>query len=142
MMAVDTNILIQAHRSDADRHKEAYSRLKHLAEGAPGWGLPVFCLAEFVRVATHLRVFEKPSTLSEVSAWLKKLCSSPSVRILNPGPRFPELFLAALGSADARGNLAFDAQIAALCAEHGVSQLLTLDRDFSRFPGLQLLALD
>lgn len=32
------------------------------------------------------------------------------------------------------GNLVHDAHIAALCIEHGVSELLTGDRDFSRLP--------
>jgi predicted nucleic acid-binding protein len=31
------------------------------------------------------------------------------------------------------GNLAFDAQIVAVCRESGVRALLTEDRDFSRF---------
>jgi predicted nucleic acid-binding protein len=37
------------------------------------------------------------------------------------------------------GNLTHDAHIAALCIEHGVSELLTGDRDFSRFPGLRVV---
>lgn len=36
------------------------------------------------------------------------------------------------------GNLIHDAHIAALCIEHGVSELLTADPDFARFPGLAL----
>ena len=52
------------------------------------------------------------------------------------------LFAKCARQADARGNLAFDAQIAALCLEHGVGEILTLDRDFTRFPGLKILDLD
>lgn len=36
----------------------------------------------------------------------------------------------------------FDAQIVALCREHGVSRLLTVDRDFNRFTGLRTERLD
>jgi predicted nucleic acid-binding protein len=61
------------------------------------------------------------------------LLASPSLRVLNPGPRHPELFSQHLRDADARGNLAFDAQIAAVCVEHRVTALLTADRDFARF---------
>ena len=41
----------------------------------------------------------------------------------------------------ARGNLVFDAQIVALCREHGISTILTNDRDFRRFetPRVRLL---
>ena len=35
------------------------------------------------------------------------------------------------------GNLIFDAQIVALCREHGVSKLITEDRDFDRFKRLR-----
>jgi len=44
-------------------------------------------------------------------------------------------------AADARGNLAFDAQIAAVCRENGATRMLTLDRDFTRFPGIQVVSL-
>ena len=39
------------------------------------------------------------------------------------------------------GNLAFDAQIAAVCLEHGATTLLTEDRDFTRFAGITVLPL-
>jgi predicted nucleic acid-binding protein len=32
-----------------------------------------------------------------------------------------------------QGNLAFDAQLVAVCREHGVVEILTEDRDFARF---------
>jgi predicted nucleic acid-binding protein len=40
-----------------------------------------------------------------------------------------------------RGNLVFDAQIAAVCLEHGATTLLTEDRDFSRFRGITTVSL-
>jgi predicted nucleic acid-binding protein len=66
---------------------------------------------------------------------IERLLESPSLRLLQPGDRFAGLFLAALREAGATGNLVFDAQIVALCREHGVRALLTEDRDFARFPG-------
>lgn len=99
----------------------------------------MFCLAEFARVVTHRKVFARPSTPEEVAGWLGALCSSPSLLVLNPGPSFPRIFLSTAKEADARGNLMFDAQIAAVCQEHGVERLLTLDRDFSRFPRLKIV---
>jgi predicted nucleic acid-binding protein len=43
---------------------------------------------------------------------------------------------------NARGNLGFDAQIAAVCLEHGATTLLTEDRDFARFRSLKPLTLE
>jgi len=142
VIAVDTNILVHAHRHGLQRHDRALLWLRRLAEGNLPWGLPVFCVGEFVRIATHPRVLDPPSTLDEALGALEGLLQSPSVRLLSPGAHYPSLFREAVRAADARGNLAFDAQIAAVCREHGAARLLTLDRDFARFPGLQIVSLD
>jgi len=93
----------------------------------------VFCLGEFVRVVTHPRLFDEPYTVAAVCLALERVLESPSLRILSPGPRYWPLLAEALREADASGNLAFDAQIVAVCRETGVSALLTGDRDFDRF---------
>jgi toxin-antitoxin system PIN domain toxin len=141
MIAVDTNILVTAHREDLPKHRLALGRLTKLAGGDTPWGVPVFCIGEFVRVVTHPRVFDPPSTLEEAIAALESLLKSPTLRIFSPGSRYPKLFAEALREADARGNLAFDAQIAAVCHEQGAGRLLTMDKDFARFRGLHLVDL-
>lgn len=142
MIAVDTNVLIYAHRDGFPLHRDALGWLKHLAEGSRPWALPVFCLGEFVRIATHPRVLNPPSTIEQALAAIDDLLASPSVRVLSPGPRYPSLFAAAVRQGDARGNLAFDAQIAALCRDQGVARLLTQDRDFARFPHIEVVTVD
>lgn len=142
MIAVDTNILVYAHRSGTREHERALAWLRHLAEGAAPWGLPVFVLGEFLRVATHPRLWPEPSPLEDASAALEGLLSSPGVRVLSPGPRYGAILLDAVRDGRVAGNLAFDAQIAAVCREHGVSSLLTRDRDFARFPWIRIVDLD
>lgn len=44
----------------------------------------------------------------------------------------------AILSSRSSGNLVHDAHIAALLLEHGVDELWTHDRDFTRFPGLRV----
>ncbi len=135
MIAVDTNVLVYAHREELAPHRAARTRLVKLAEGDDVWGIPVFCLTEFARVATHARVFDPPFAVAEIRTAIERLLGSPSLRLLHPGERFAELFLSAMEEAKASGNLVFDAQIVAVCREHGVRALLTEDRDFARFPG-------
>lgn len=142
MIAVDTNVLVYAHRAETVVHAVATRRLVELAEGTGLWGLPVFCAGEFIRVVTHRRVFNPPSTLDEAIQFLERVVAAPGCRILRPESGFFELLTAIVRKADARGNLAFDAQIAAVCRQHGVSSLLTNDRDFARFEGLRLRFLD
>lgn len=65
MTAVDTNILAYAHRSDSEWRAAAAAVMKRLAEGRAPWGLPWPRLHEFPAVATHLRIYDPPSTLAE-----------------------------------------------------------------------------
>lgn len=142
MIAVDTNVLIYAHRAETSLHAVASQKLVALAEGATRWGLPVFCIGEFIRVVTHRRVFNPPSTLSQATGFLANVVASPSCRIVRPGRDFTGLLVDTVLQAGARGNLVFDAQIAALCREHGIATILTNDRDFDRFRDLRVRYLE
>ncbi len=142
MIAVDTNVLIYAHRRELPLHDKAVVWIEHLATGDVPWSLPVFCLGEFLRVATHRRVFDPPSTVDQAIDALSVLLRSPSLQILFPGSRFAEFLTEQIRVAAATGNMVFDAQIAAVCRENGVDRLLTEDRDFSRFPQLRIETLD
>ena len=138
MIAVDTNVLIYAHRIETDLNAAATAELIALAEGAEPWALPVFCISEFMRVVTHRRVFNPPSRIVQAIDFIDGLIASPTCRIAVPGADFVDRLFAAARSADARGNLMFDAQIVALCREHGIGSILTNDRDFERFPNIQV----
>jgi hypothetical protein len=141
VIAVDTNVLVHAHRAAAPAHRRAVAWLKHLAEGEARWAIPVFCLAEFLRVVTHTMIFSPASTLEQAISALRAVMASPSLIILTPSGRFPALLFDLVRAADARGNMAFDAQIAAVCLESGADQILTTDRDFSRFPAVRIISL-
>lgn len=137
MIALDTNVLVHARREELPYHGEARALLVHLAEGREPWALPWPCVYEFVRVVTHPRVFDPPSELDRVLSDLESLLESPSLVLLGEGPAHRGHMRRALDGGRAAGNLAHDAHIAALALEHGVAELWTLDRDFSRFPGLR-----
>jgi len=142
MIAVDTNVLIYAHREEMPLHADALGLLRALAEGADPWGLPVPCLAELVRVVTHPRIFCPPSSLPVAFEFLERLLESPSARLLLPGDDLLARLRSTAEQAGAAGNLAFDAQIAAICLASGATELVTLDRDFARFTGLAPRGLD
>ena len=137
MIAVDTNILFYAHDPSSRMHKAACGHLEALSGSLFNWSLPGPCLVEFLRVATHPKVLSPPYTADEVSTNVERILASPSLTLLRPGPNYVQLLLEAIREVNAVGNLVFDAQIVALCREHGVSRLLTHDRDFDRFKGLR-----
>jgi uncharacterized protein len=136
LIAVDTNILLYAHREEFPLHEAALSAVTQLAEGPAAWALPIFVVGEFLRVATHPRVLDPPSPERDAVDAIAGLLASPSVRVLSPGDRYWALLREAMLDAPARGNLVFDAQIVAVCREYGVNTILTEDRDFRRFSGV------
>lgn len=133
MKALDTNVLIHAHRKDMAKHVEAGRLLHSLAEGTKPWGLPVFCLGEFLRVVTHPRVFTSPTTIRNALAALDGLLQSPTVRLLLPGDRYWSCLSNAISQGQATGNVVLDAQIVAVCLEHGIDFLISEDRGLKRF---------
>jgi len=136
VIALDTNILVYARREEAPHQERALELLIQLAEGDSPWAVPWPCIYEFARVVTHPRVFDPPTPLESALEDLDSLMQSPSLTLLREGPRHATFMQRLLKAGQAAGNLAHDAHIAALCVEHGVSELWTADRDFARFPGI------
>jgi toxin-antitoxin system PIN domain toxin len=139
MQAIDTNILIHAEVDSSQRHEPALKILQGLAEGARPWAIPWPCIYEFLRVVTHPRVFHPPVPLNVALEDLQKVLASPSLLLLSETARHASLLDQVLSQAGATGNLIHDAHIVALCLEHGVSEIITGDRDFSRFAGLKII---
>jgi toxin-antitoxin system PIN domain toxin len=136
VIAVDTNILVYAHRADSSWHGPAVSRLRELAEGTAAWAIPWPCLHEFVAIVTHPRIYQPPTpvehAIAQVDAWLE----SPTLVVLGEAESHWEVLRELLRTGRVSGPLAHDARIAALCATHGIRTLWTADRDFGRFPGV------
>lgn len=138
MIAVDTNILIYARRAELGPHAKAKALLLELAEGDQPWALAWPCIYEFVRVVTHPRVFDPPTPLDRALEDLESLLQSPRLVLLGEGPTHATYMRQMLSAGRARGNLVHDAHIAALALEHGVREIWTADRDFSRFAPLKV----
>jgi toxin-antitoxin system PIN domain toxin len=136
MIAVDSNLLVYAHREDSPWHNAAYARIVELAEGPAAWAIPWPCVHEFLSIVTHLRIYNPPTPLEkaidQVEAWLE----SPSLVLLSESEDYWPQLRSLLQTGRVSGPQIHDARVAALCLQHGVSELWTIDRDFSRFPGL------
>lgn len=137
MIAVDTNLLVFAHREDSPFHEEAWRCLAQLAESRAPWTIPWPCVHEFLSIVTHPRIYNPPTPLAkaldQVAAWLE----SPSLLLLHESPAHWATLEPLLLTGRAVGPLVHDARIAALCLQHAVQELWTADRDFGRFPSLR-----
>lgn len=136
MIAVDTNILVHAHQREASLHVSAKEAIRSLAESPAPWMVCCHCLVEFYGVVTQRRLWRIPSTptqaIDQIAAWR----ASPSIRIHGDSDVVMDILAGLLLAAQIRGAQVHDARIAACCLASGVSELWTVDRDFSRFPDL------
>jgi uncharacterized protein len=136
MIAVDTNLLVYAHRADMPQHELAFPLLADLAEGNAPWALPWPCLHEFYASVTNAR-WKTPTSPSQALTVLRDIADSPSVQIIGEGVDHLEILASLVAGGRVRGGAIHDARIAAICLAHGVNELWTADRDFSRFPALK-----
>jgi toxin-antitoxin system PIN domain toxin len=132
--AIDTNVLVYSEIVSSTHHRTARLLLTELAEGRVPWAIPWPCVYEFLRVVTHPRVFSPPAPLAIALHDLDQILASPTLVLLSETERHSDVMTTVVRESGVTGNLIHDAHIAALCIEHGVSELLTGDRDFSRFP--------
>ena len=137
MVAVDTNLLVYAHRADAPFHRVARKVVEALAQGAAAWAIPWPCAHEFVAVVTNDRIFKTPTPTVTALKHLRTLAALPHVAFLAEGEGYLDRLEELALPAQSRGGAIHDARIAAICLYHGVSELLSADRDFSRFPALR-----
>ena len=137
MIAVDTNILVYAHRSDSPWHAAALRELTGLARGQARWAIPWPCVHEFLAIVTHPGIY-RPSTplitaVDSVRVWV----DSPSCSTIGEGPGYLDHLAAVVEKGQAVGGMIHDARVAAICLYHGVALLWSADRDFSRYPRLK-----
>ena len=138
MIAVDTNVLVYAHRRETRMGDAAHALMVELAEGDRAWAIPWPCCYEFLSVATNRRIWKDDATGPE-HAWaqFRAWAASPSNRMIGETGDFLEILGRFAGRPRVVGGVVHDARIAAICVAHGVEALLTRDRDFSLFPELR-----
>ena len=135
MIAVDTNILVYAHREESQFHDRARTQIVGLVEDG-AWALPWPCAHEFVAIVTHPRIFRTPTPVTLAIEMLEALFESPGLSLLGESEGYWAVFRRLVEAGRISGPAVHDARIAALCLANGVRELWTADRDFSRFPEL------
>jgi toxin-antitoxin system PIN domain toxin len=138
VIALDANLLVYAHRAENPFHAAASRLIGELAGGKSAWAIPWPCLHEFYGVITNPRIHEVPTpidvALNQIDIWLE----SPTLHLLSETPAHWPALRELIAKAKLQGAMVHDAHIAALCLAHGVRELWSADRDFSRFPSLRV----
>lgn len=139
MIAIDTNLLVYAHRAGAPEHRAARAAIERAAQSGAGWGIALPSVAEFLAVVTHPSCAGGPSDPERARSFLDALVDSGAGGVWQPAPDFGLRLAQAAVALRVRGPRVFDLQIAMVAHENGASQLWTHDRNFVSVPGLRVV---
>jgi hypothetical protein len=134
----DANVLLYASDETSPFHPRARAFLDQVASGDELVYLFWPTVMAYLRIATHPAIFEKPLPPADATANIEGLLALTHVQTVGEHDRFWASYLRVAGEADARGNLVPDAHLVALMVENGVRTIWTHDRDYRRFPGIEI----
>lgn len=138
-VTIDANILLYASDESSSYRGRALHLLEELAAGPTLLYLFWPVVLSYLRIATHPNVFSKQLLLEEAVANVDELLAFAHVQTAGESGRFWACYRDVALEADVRGNLVSDAHVVALMRENGVRSIWTHDRDFRRFPGIEVL---
>ena len=136
MLLLDTNVLINAHRPEADRHVEYRDWLESLINGPQPYAVSDFAILGMVRFVTNPKVYAKPTPITRALEFADQIRNQPQAMVVAPGASFWTIFTELCLQVDARGNVVPDAYLAALALENAC-EFVTDDRGFRKFPELR-----
>ena len=135
---IDVNILLYASDARSPLHGKATEFLARCAANRE-----VFCLAwvtvmGYLRMSTHPAIFARPLTHDEALKNIGALLNLPHCRTIGEDDGFWDTYCKVTAEVPTRGNLVPDAQLASILTGHGVTTIYTHDRDFRKFPFLDV----
>jgi uncharacterized protein len=133
-LVIDTNILVYAANRDSEEHRAAVGAIEELLLQHTPWALTWGIVYEFLRIATHARVFRRPLTAADAVSFLEPILESEVVTVLAPTNRHVAVMRATIAEfGKPSGNIFHDLHTAVLMREHGVTEIMTADTDFKKF---------
>lgn len=135
MHLYDVNILISAHRRDAQNHEAVRDWFDRELNGPARFGMSELALSAMVRITTNPKVYKDPTPIGLALDIANMLRQLPNCVLVAPGPKHFGIFSDLCVRASAKGNLVTDAYFAAIAIENGC-KWFTFDRDYARFADL------
>jgi len=138
MIAVDTNVLVYSHRLESPFHQHARELIEGLRTGSGSWAIPWPCIHEFIAIVTHPKIFKNPTPLEASFACIEAWLAAGNLHLIGESDGYLDKLRNLANGAKLQGARIHDARIAALCLQHGISELWTAERDFSPFQQLKI----
>jgi predicted nucleic acid-binding protein len=138
IIAIDTNLLIYAQRSDTSEHQRSVDALRKAADDASGWRISLPVHAEFWSVVTNPRAFKSPSTAAAAASFIHSLVRDAELRIWIPAEGFAQRLLEAAVNLTVTRAKIFDLQIGLIAQDNGAREIWTHDLNFTAIPGIKI----
>lgn len=103
------------------------------------WAIAWPSIHEFYAITTNPRIFAPPSAAAQAIAQIEAWLASPTLVLLAESEQHWPTLKPLLAAGKIAGTQVHNARIAALCLQHGVRELWSADRDFSRYPALKVV---
>ena len=136
--SLDVNVLLYASNVDGAEHERALAFMGTCAAGPEPLCLAWLTLASYLRMATHPRIFDRPLSPDEALRNVESLLRLPHARAIGESEGFLGVYREVTAGVPTRGNLVPDAHLAAVLRQNGVRRLWSRDRDFLKFPFLDV----
>jgi uncharacterized protein len=136
VIAIDTNLLVYAHRSGVPEHRRSRRAIASAARSERGWGIALASVGEFWSIVTHPLVGRAARATERAAAFLRTLAAQADMLVWIPRPGFEARLVERACELDVRGTRVFDLQIALTALEYGVTEIWTHDAGFVRVPGI------
>lgn len=137
-VAIDANLLLYATDTESPFHDRALAVLRELATGSEIVYLFWPVAMAYLRIVTHANVLDRPLSHDEAAADLESLLSRPHVRSPGEEGGFWQTYRSVAAESGVRGNLVSDAHLVSLMRQFGVTTIISNDRDFRKFDGVQV----
>jgi predicted nucleic acid-binding protein len=135
MIAIDTNLLVYAHRAATPEHRAARKAIEAACNSLGGCGIALPSIAEFFSIVTHATASGRPSTPQSAAEFLTAL-EEGGVVVLQPGPSFAVRLIQTAADLGVNGVRIFDLQVGLCALDGGATELWTHDGKFTKLPGL------
>ena len=138
MIALDTNLLVYAHREGAPEHDRARTAVLKALDDDRGWGICLPSVTEFWSIVTHPKMPGGPSAANVVNHFFHYLITEGHGNLWTPGAGFGQRLMKWATVLKVRGKRIFDLQIALIAMEHGAQEVWTHDQNFAAVPGIKV----
>ena len=138
MIGIDSNVLVYAFKSQEPNHQVARETLETILNQKEQVAFTDIVMFEFIAQASLKLGFEPSPSPAQAIAQLDSWLSAENATVIRNSPDNFATFARLCAETGRTGQQIYDAQIAAICIDNGVTEFITNDSRFEQFTELRV----